>query len=163
MFNLINRELRFDVDVSTWGCGLNAALYLVVMPEDGGKANMGYSGPTYGTGYCDAQIGPWTSCVEMDIWESNSLANALTTHGCSSTGNCDPAGCGFNAYGLGNKNFYGRGATNQVDTTQPFTVVTRFVTNDGTDDGYLTEIQRSYIQSGRTIPNPAVCLVFNPM
>ena len=37
MFNLINRELRFDVDVSTWGCGLNAAFYLVVMPEDGGS------------------------------------------------------------------------------------------------------------------------------
>ena len=156
MFSLLNRELRFDADLSIWSCGLNAALYFVVIPEDGGES-MGMAGPTFGTGYCDAQSSSlWTSCVEMDLWEGNSLANALTTHGCSSPGNCDPAGCGFNAFGLGDKNFYGRGPTNQVDTTQPFSIVTRFITDDGTDNGNLKEIQRSYIQNGRTINQPSV-------
>ena len=83
MFDLLNREIRFDVNLNNWGCGFNAALYFVVMPEDGGKASLGYAGATYGTGYCDAQDSSlWKSCVEMDVWESNSLANALTTHGC---------------------------------------------------------------------------------
>ena len=45
MFALLNQELRFDVDLSTWGCGLNAALYFVAMPEDGGES-IGYAGPS---------------------------------------------------------------------------------------------------------------------
>lgn len=163
MFELLNKELRFDVELSAWSCGLNAALYFVVMPEDGGKAESGYAGPTFGTGYCDAQAPkpPYQpSCVEMDVWESNSLANALTTHGCDPQGYCDPAGCGFNPYGLGDTAFYGRGPDNQVDTTLPFSVITRFVTVDGTDTGDLKEIQRLYVQNGRIIPNPSVTPFF---
>jgi hypothetical protein len=44
--------------------------------------------------------------------------------------------------------------TMQVDSTQRFTVVTRFVTVDGTDNGNLKEIQRFYIQKDRTIQQP---------
>lgn len=162
MFDLLNKELSFDVNLANWGCGFNAALYFVVMPEDGGKAESGYAGPTFGTGYCDAQAPqpPYQpSCVEMDVWESNSLANALTTHGCNPDGSCDPAGCGFNPYGRGDHTFYGRGSSYQVDTTQTFTVVTRFVTVDGTDTGDLLEVQRYYVQNGRTIPNPSVNVI----
>lgn len=36
MFNLLNREFTFDVDVSTLDCGLNGALYFVSMDSDGG-------------------------------------------------------------------------------------------------------------------------------
>ena len=33
-----------------------------------------------------------------------------------------------------------------LDTTQPFTVVTQFITSDGTDSGDLVEIRRSFVQ-----------------
>ena len=57
MFKLKNQELSFDVDLSALGCGLNAALYLVQMEEDGGmsKHPSNKAGAKYGTGYCDAQ------------------------------------------------------------------------------------------------------------
>jgi cellulase len=103
----------------------------------------------------------------MDIWEANSLSNALTPHTCSGigsflcagdacgrTGVCDKSGCGFNAYGSGAKDFYGPGLT--VDTSRPFTVVTQFFTSDNTTAGALKEIRRLYIQDGKLIQNAAI-------
>jgi cellulose 1,4-beta-cellobiosidase len=51
MFNLINKEFTFDVDVSNLPCGLNGALYFVEMAADGGigKGN-NKAGAKYGTG-----------------------------------------------------------------------------------------------------------------
>ena len=51
MFNLINKEFTFDVDVSKLPCGLNGALYFVEMAADGGinKGN-NKAGAKYGTG-----------------------------------------------------------------------------------------------------------------
>ena len=40
-----------------------------------------------------------------------------------------------------------------VDTTKVFTVVTQFITDDGTADGNLVEIKRFYVQDGTVIPN----------
>ena len=42
-----------------------------------------------------------------------------------------------------------------IDTTQPLTVVTQFVTSDGTDSGDLVEIKRSFIQGGVAVAHPA--------
>ncbi|PGH01701.1 hypothetical protein AJ79_07855 [Helicocarpus griseus UAMH5409] len=111
-------------------------------------------------------------CAEMDIWEANSISTALTPHSCDTVtftecegescggtysedrygGTCDPNGCDFNAYRLGVRDFYGDGKT--VDTTQPMTVVTQFLTEGGT----LSEIKRYYVQNGAVIelPEPAV-------
>merc|ERR1711870_206067 len=50
------------------------------------------------------------------------------------------------------KNFFGKGAT--VDTSQKITVVTQFITADGTDTGALSEIRRHYVQNGKTIETP---------
>jgi cellulose 1,4-beta-cellobiosidase len=57
MFKLLNKEFTFDVDVSNLPCGLNGALYLVEMDEDGGMAkySTNKAGAKYGTGYCDTQ------------------------------------------------------------------------------------------------------------
>lgn len=57
MFKLLNKEFTFDVDVSGLPCGLNGALYLVEMDEDGGmsKYSANKAGAKYGTGYCDTQ------------------------------------------------------------------------------------------------------------
>lgn len=103
-------------------------------------------------------------CNEMDIWEANNQATVLTPHACSGegsflcegedceeTGVCDKPGCGFNPYRTGATEFYGEGM--DVDTARPFTVVTQFVSDDGTDEGTLSEIRRLYVQDGRVIEN----------
>jgi len=116
MFYLKNREFSVDVDVSTLPCGLNGALYMISMSEDGGLSAYegNNAGAKYGTGYCDAQCPhdikfingesntlDWTPspvdvnsgtghygscCFEMDIWEANSISQAYTPHVCSISG-----------------------------------------------------------------------------
>ena len=106
-------------------------------------------------------------CAEMDIWEANREAQAFTTHPCKKTGyftcqgedcgwngQCEEGGCAINPYQTGNHNFYGKGSNFAVDTSKPFTVVTQFVTNDGTDYGHVTEIRRHYVQNGKVIQTP---------
>jgi len=113
-----------------------------------------------------------TCCNEMDVWEANNNANAYTPHPCTVQGQtscsgdaacgvtnrygsvCDPDGCDYNPYRMGNKNFYGAGKT--VDTTQKFTVVTQFLTNTGTATGTLSEIRRLYVQNGKVVQNSNV-------
>jgi cellulose 1,4-beta-cellobiosidase len=63
-------------------------------------------------------------------------------------------GCDLNTYRLGQTNFYGPGPSFQVDSTQPVTVVTQFITSDNTSTGDLVEIRRLYVQNGKTIPSP---------
>lgn len=181
-FHLLNREFTLTVDGSKMPCGLNGAVYFVEMARDGGMAQSGgknLAGANYGTGYCDAQcphdlkfvngkaniqnaIG--SCCHEMDIWEANSRATAYTAHPCQSTGLlecegdtcanvCDKAGCDFNSYRMGDHSFFGRGSGFVVDTTKEVTVVTQFITSDGTDMGDLVEIRRFYVQDGKVIPN----------
>ena len=112
-----------------------------------------------------------TCCNEMDIWESNSISTAYTAHVCTVQGQtrcegtqcgdtdagqrhngvCDKDGCDFNPYRLGDKNFFGPASNFTIDTTKPFTVVTQFITSDGTDNGDLSEIRRLWVQNGRVI------------
>mmetsp|Transcript_123108 Transcript_123108/g.274940 ORF Transcript_123108/g.274940 Transcript_123108/m.274940 type:complete len:643 (-) Transcript_123108:276-2204(-) len=117
-------------------------------------------------------------CAEMDIWEANSMANAYTPHPCNLDtpgqyacegvecgdndagerykGVCDKDGCDINPYRNGNYTFYGRGPEFTINTLRPMTIVTQFLTNDGTDDGDLSEIRRFYIQDGKTIHSPPI-------
>lgn len=74
-----------------------------------------------------------------------------TGTGCARNNVCDADGCDYNPYRLGNTTFYGEGMT--VDTTSPITVVTQFITTDGTEAGDLSEIKRFYVQNGKVIPN----------
>ncbi|KAH7130444.1 exoglucanase-like protein 1 precursor [Dendryphion nanum] len=194
MFNLINKEFTFDVDVSKLPCGLNGALYFVEMAADGGinKGN-NKAGAKYGTGYCDAQCPhdiKWINgvansdgwnpsdndknagrgkfgacCPEMDIWEANSISTAYTPHPCSKSGYyactgtecgddaerysgvCDKDGCDFNSYRMGNREFYGPGAT--LNTAKKMTVVTQFLGSGSS----LKEIKRFYVQDGKVFKN----------
>ena len=54
IFDLLNKEFTFDVDVSNLPCGLNGALYFVEMDKDGGTSKFptNKAGAKYGTGYC---------------------------------------------------------------------------------------------------------------
>ncbi|EKM54287.1 glycoside hydrolase family 7 protein [Phanerochaete carnosa HHB-10118-sp] len=160
MFKLLNQVFTFDVDMSDLPCGLNGALYLVEMDEDGGMGRF----PTNKAGAnANAGTGNFgTCCSEMDIREANSDAAAFTPHPCTTdgqtqcsgddctrdTGLCDADGCDFNSFRLGN------GLT--VDTSKPFTVVTQFVTSDNTTTGTLSEIRRVYVQGGKVIQNGVV-------
>jgi len=113
-------------------------------------------------------------CTEIDIWEANKISSAYTMHACSEgvqqrcsgtdcgdngadrfKGLCDKNGCDIQSYRLGNKNFFGPGSNFQVDSTQPITVTTQFITNDGTDQGKLTEVKQFYTQNGKTIEHPS--------
>jgi cellulose 1,4-beta-cellobiosidase len=113
-------------------------------------------------------------CTEMDIWEANKYATAYTPHICTVNGEyrcdgsecgdtdsgnryggvCDKDGCDFNSYRMGNTSFWGPGLI--IDTGKPVTVVTQFVTKDGTDNGQLSEIRRKYVQGGKVIENTVV-------
>lgn len=57
LFNLLNKEFTFDVDVSNVPCGVNGAVYFSEMDEDGGMSRFegNKAGAKYGTGYCDSQ------------------------------------------------------------------------------------------------------------
>merc|ERR1712176_1101339 len=120
----------------------------------------------------DTGTGQYGSCcAEMDIWESNKVSTAYTAHSCSVDGQtrcegddcgnkadnrfkgvCDKNGCDIQTYRLGNKEFYGEGKT--LDSSQKMTVVTQFITEDGTDNGALKEIRRHYVQNGKKIETP---------
>jgi cellulose 1,4-beta-cellobiosidase len=54
---------------------------------------------------------------------------------------------------MGNESFYGPGKI--VDSSSPVTVVTQFITADGTNSGPLSEIKRFYVQGGKVIANAA--------
>lgn len=57
LFQVLNKEFTFDVDVSNLPCGLNGAVYFSEMDADGGSAKhpTNKAGAKYGTGYCDSQ------------------------------------------------------------------------------------------------------------
>ena len=103
------------------------------------------------------------------VWEANKEATAYTPHPCSIlgpsrcsgaacgdgagrySGTCDKDGCDFNSWRMGDKTFTGNGLT--VDLNKKVTVVTQFITNDGTASGTLSEIRRFYVQNGVTYAN----------
>jgi len=127
-----------------------------------GKANnqdYNASTDTGSIGYC---------CAEMDLWEANSVTTALTGHpaakpgrvickekecgdqgGHRYTGQTDRDGCQIQSYKNGKHDFYGPGKT--VDTTQPFTVTTQFISSNHTDSGDLVEIRQFFTQNGKVI------------
>ena len=57
---------------------------------------------------------------------------------------------------MGDKTYYGPGVNFKIDTTKPVTVVTQFITSDGTDTGDLIEMRRFYVQGGVKIQNSKV-------
>jgi len=139
-----------------------------------GEANVG----SWGGAPNDANSGVGAfgaCCAEMDIWEANHDATAYTPHPCKVQGPtrcdnpadcgvgdaryqglCDKDGCDFNAFRMGDKDFYGPGMA--VDSSKPFSIVTQFVTADGTDTGALVQINRFYVQGGKVIPNSNVAV-----
>jgi len=115
-----------------------------------------------------------TCCYELDIWEANSMASAYTNHPCGDIkgqyrcegtecgdndskgrydGVCDKDGCDYNHWRQGDREYFGVGSNFAVDSSKKMTVVTQFITDDGTDTGELVEIRRIYVQDGKVIEN----------
>ena len=130
--------------------------------------NASKTSPDRGTGHYG------TCCAELDIWEANKVSTQMTVHGCSTqgpyrcegiecgddathqrfNGTCDKDGCDFNPFRVGIKDFFGPDSSHTLDSTKMMTVVTQFITADGTDDGDLVEMRRVYYQDGKRIANP---------
>jgi cellulose 1,4-beta-cellobiosidase len=72
-FNLFNKEIAFDIDVSTLDCGYSSGLYFVAMDADGSSAKhpVNAAGAKYGTGYCDA------SCPRDVKWINGEVMHTL--------------------------------------------------------------------------------------
>jgi cellulose 1,4-beta-cellobiosidase len=182
-FPMVNKELTFDVDTSTLGCGTNGALYFSEMYLDGGMSKFpaNKAGAKYGTGYCDAQcprdgkfIGNYANvgrkygscCFEFDIWEANKMATQWAAHPChvkesayvceSDCQQCDTNGCTWNPFrDDGAANFTNfYGPGKTIDTAKKFTVITQFISDSGTDSGNLKEIRRLWVQNGKVIQTP---------
>jgi len=120
----------------------------------------------------DSESVPPTGHAEMDIWEANNMATAFTPHVCTKAGLtkcegsecgdndagerylgiCDKDGCDYNSYRMGEQSFYGAGSDFAVDSSRQFSIVTQFITTDGTDEGDLAEIKRFYVQDGKVVP-----------
>ncbi|KAK7420691.1 hypothetical protein QQZ08_010272 [Neonectria magnoliae] len=168
-------------------CGMNSALYLSEMLQDGGQSlsPLNKAGAYYGTGYCDAQCyvtpfingvgnidGRGSCCNELDIWEANSRATHIAPHPCSEPGLyecvgaecggmgvCDKSGCAWNPNRVNNTNYYGRGDTFKVDSTRKFTVVSQFVSDKS---GHLKELHRHYVQDNKIIQSAVVNIAGPP-
>jgi hypothetical protein len=54
---------------------------------------------------------------------------------------------------MGDKTYYGEGPGFTVDTSKPITIVTQWLTTDGTSAGDLAEIRQFYVQEGKAIPH----------
>merc|ERR1712070_847012 len=66
-------------------------------------------------------------------------------------GLCDKNGCDIQPHRLGTHNFFGPGSDFQIDSTKPVTVITQFITDDGSDHGKLVEVKQFYQQDGNTV------------
>merc|ERR1712048_1505941 len=138
-----------------------------------GKANVGgwkpsETDPNAGTGKYGS------CCTEIDLWEANSISTAFTMHACSENnyactgtdcgdngpdrfkGVCDKNGCDIQSNRLNGKDakFWGPGSDNKINSQQPVTVTTQFITDDGTDNGQVTQVRQFYTQNGVTIEHP---------
>merc|ERR1712070_46522 len=115
-----------------------------------------------------------TCCTEIDLWEANSISTAFTMHACSENnyactgtdcgdngpdrfkGVCDKNGCDMQSNRLTGKDakFWGPGSDDKINSQQPVTVTTQFITADGTDNGQVTQVRQFYTQNGKTIEHP---------
>lgn len=140
-FNLLGKTVTYTTDISTLGCGCNAAFYFTPMRHNTRPSEC----HDY---YCDANNVCGESCAELDIQEGNQYSWHSTLHA-----QTDPAGLG-RGYGGGGPGWsgprqwsfeeYGPGA-GCIDTMRPFQVTAMFPADE---DCKLTGVQVTLSQAG---------------
>ena len=116
----------------------------------------------------------WKSCCTVfGLWEANQVTTAFAGRPCKADGPvacdgsaeecdalCDADGCDVASFRLQyfssgfdprKVDFWGEGL--RVDASKNVTVVTQFLTTDGTDHGALSEVRRLYVQAGKVVAN----------
>jgi len=135
---LLGKRLAFRVDLSAVGCGCNAAVSLVGMPERPPHAES--------SGYCDIQgysIPKLDPCVTFDVIEGNSKAVQSTLHtgpGFGRTGRCNQEGCGGN-WGRSPSSAAVFGRSGELSSREPFAVEATFPPAEAT--GALFDVRLS--------------------
>lgn len=148
-FNLLGKELSYDIDISTVGCSCNAALFFTTMPghnPDGSFAH-GSGNPWY----CDANNVGGVWCWEHDSIESNKYTMATTPHSCNEApggyiSGCDGIGCSTNAYSA-DPNGMCPDSRCKIDTRYPFRLRQKHAV-DGANQ--LTSITNTLVQGSST-------------
>mmetsp|Transcript_46453 Transcript_46453/g.101419 ORF Transcript_46453/g.101419 Transcript_46453/m.101419 type:complete len:511 (-) Transcript_46453:193-1725(-) len=143
--NLLDKTLSYTVDLTSSGCGCNAALYLVSMRQNADPSRCGDH-------YCDANSVCGVSCAEIDIQEANRHAWHSTLHGSQDRGGIAVGYGGGGSDWSGPRDFgptdYGpNGAC--IDTGRPFQVATSFPV-DGA--GRLLGMEVTLSQEGSSCP-----------
>lgn len=126
MFNLVGKQISFDVDISRVPCDYNLALYFSEMSQSA----------SIGSGYCDAQ-GQGYACAEMDIFEANLVASHLTSHPCEGS-ICDKSGA------HARQEFAG----SNIDTSVPFHVSTQFISDESNT---LIRVEQTFRQKNNIV------------
>ena len=55
LFEMLNKEITWDIDLSSMPCGLNGTIYCSEMDKTGDMGGGNKAGAACGTGYCDGQ------------------------------------------------------------------------------------------------------------
>lgn len=148
-FYLLDKTFSYTVDLSSVGCGCNAALYMISMPAYNSSNR---ADPTKcGDYYCDANRVCGVYCPEMDIMEANNHALQITPHRCNAIQGkyypwCDGSGCGKNIERMAANN-YGPGSNHVINTESPFQVSMSFQTSNGN----LNAIHTIVSQNGKEV------------
>jgi len=121
--NLLGKQLMFSIDLSSAGCGCNAAFYLTSMAYVEKETDC----KDY---YCDAMSVCGVRCPEIDIMEANKHAFRSTLHDGISNQELPTGGFGGGGkHWVGPRDWsseqYGPGAR-CIDTNNPFQVAARF-------------------------------------
>lgn len=131
LFDLNNKKIEFDVDITNIPCNYNLALYFSEMNVNS----------SIGSGYCDAQGFYAAPCGEMDIFEANTVAQQVTSHPCSG-GSCDKSGAPAKLL------FANSGLGTQLHVSTSFTTVngilsdiTQVITDKNNDNSKTMTIQ----------------------
>jgi len=147
-FTLLNKEISYDIDLSSVGCSCNAALFFVTMP--GYSANGSVAHGDWNPYYCDANEigGVW--CWEHDTIEGNMYNMATTPHTCTAPpgqhiDSCDKIGCATKAIDADAQGFC-PDASCTINTRLPFRIHQSFVANK---QGQLVRISNHLRQAGR--------------
>jgi len=138
--HLLGKTFSYMTDVSGSGCGCNAAMYLVSMPQNPSATGC----HDY---YCDANNVCGVNCHEIDIMEANKFAFHSAVHK-QWDGNGVAAGYGGWCMEFFNSTQYGPKAS-CVNTNEPFKVSTSFPVDES---GKLTGMYVTLSQNGCSLP-----------